>query len=98
MQLNYVIDGIDTDIDITENELKDVIIYNIGLVGNCNKEDAEKFYSIANKLDIDLVDIFNDDIYDYFYDFALEKAKKQEQEDKQEIEELNNMYYKSIKL
>lgn len=98
MQLNYVIDGIDTDIDITENELKDVIIYNIGLVGNYNKEDAEKFYSIANKLDIDLVDIFNDDIYDYFYVFALEKAKKREQEDKQEIEELNNMYYKSIKL
>lgn len=98
MQLNYVVDGIDTDIDITENELKDVIIYNIGLVGNCSKEDAEKFYEIANKLDIDLIDIFNDDIYDYFYDFALEKAKKQEQEDKREIAELNNMYYKSVKL
>ena len=76
MQLNYVVDGIDTDIDITENELKDVIIYNIGLIGNCSEEDAEKFYEIANKLDIDLIDIFNDDIYDYFYDFALEKAKK----------------------
>lgn len=98
MQLNYVVDGIDTDIDITENELKDVIIYNIGLIGNCSEEDAEKFYEIANKLDIDLIDIFNDDIYDYFYDFALEKAKKKEQEDKREIAELNNMYYKSVKL
>lgn len=98
MELNYVFDGIDINIDITENELKDVIIYNICYFTKCERHDAENFYEIAKKLDIDLTEIFDDEIHDYFYDFAVQEAKKQEQEDKQEIEELNNMYYKSIKL
>lgn len=96
MVLNYDFDG-DFEFEITDEQLKEAIIDSVIRETCCTEEDAETFYRIAQNFDTGLTEIFDEDIHEYFEDEAREEDERKTKEDRAEIEQWNNDYYKSIK-
>lgn len=96
-ELHYDFGNGDFEFYVSATQLKEALIDAIIRDAPCTEQEAIIFYEIANKFDIDLLEIFEDDLHEYFEDDAREEDERKTKEDRAEIEQWNNDYYKSIK-
>lgn len=95
MELKYDIDGVEVEICIKPNQFKNAIIDAVIRETMCTEEQANAFFDIAKKLQLELDVIFDEELREYFEDIVQIAFEKTIEDEKNESEQMLKDYYKS---
>lgn len=96
MNFNYTIDGMDIVLDIDKADIRRIAIKTILTHGHLTLEDATAFIKVCEAIDLDISEIFYEEIKDAYLDEAIDLAEEQAEEAERERSELENDYRKSV--